>query len=59
MVKNEKKIVFIKTPPNNTITLGDMIRWWTANGTGHFNVDLYKQISIIKSHNNGTIERDI
>lgn len=38
---------FIKTPPPKSVTLGDMLEFWTNRGS--FNIELYRRISQIKT----------
>jgi hypothetical protein len=43
---------------HKVIRLGDMIKWWTRNNEGNFNVDLYLRIVYVKSleYGNQTVE---
>jgi hypothetical protein len=38
---------FIPIPPQKSVTLGDMLEFWTKRGS--FNVELYRRISQIKT----------
>jgi hypothetical protein len=38
---------FSKTPPQKSVTLGDMLEFWTKRGS--FNIELYRRISQIKT----------
>lgn len=38
---------FSKTPPQKSVTLGDMLEFWTKRGS--FNVELYRRISQMKT----------
>ena len=38
---------FSKTPPQKSVTLGDMLEFWTKRGS--FNIELYRRISHMKT----------
>jgi len=38
---------FSKTPPQKSVTLGDMLEFWTKRGS--FNIELYRRISQMKT----------
>lgn len=38
---------FSKTPPPKSVTLGDMLEFWTNRGS--FNIELYRRISQMKT----------